>query len=232
MTTMALSFSRLSTFEQCQQKFDYLYVSKAVKDSDNQYTIYGNRVHEALEKYGKAVEANDAEAHQILSDGEAFKEVEKFLPLVNRITGQPGQKLFEFQMTIRRDFTPCDWFATDAWLRSIADVLVINKNVAFVIDWKTGKIKMNPTQLKLFALMVMEHFPAVDTVKTAFVWLAHDDMTVDVYHRGQKQEMWDSLLPRLNAVQETVDLGVFKASPSGLCGWCPAKGICPSARRR
>ena len=229
---MALSFSRLSTFEQCQQKFDYLYVSKTAKDQDNQYTIYGNRVHEALETYGKAREANDPEAHVVLSDVDTFAEVRKFLPLVDRVLGHPGEKLFEFQMTIRRDFTPCDWFAPDAWLRSIADVLVIHKNVAFVLDWKTGKVKMNPTQLKLFALMVFEHFPAVDTVKTAFVWLAHDDITVDVYHRGQKKEMWDSLLPRLVAVQDAVDLGVFKASPSGLCNWCPAKSQCPSAKRR
>jgi len=232
MTTMALSFSRLSTFEQCQLKFEYLYVNKKVKDEDNQYTIYGNRVHEALEKYGQAKEAGTVEAQYVLSDKEAFAEVEKYLPLVDRITGQPGSKMFEFQMAIRRDFTVCDWFDPNVWLRSIADVLIINKNVAFVIDWKTGKVKANPTQLTLFALMVMEHFPAVDTVKTAFVWLAHDDITVDVYHRGQKKEMWDSLLPRLNAIQETVDLGVFKATPSGLCGWCSAKLICPSARRR
>jgi RecB family exonuclease len=231
MTTMALSFSRLSTFEQCERKFEYLYVSKLVKDEDNQYTIYGNRVHEALEAYGKAREANDPETRATLSDGETFKEIKAWVPLVDRVLGVPGDKLFEFKMAIRRDFTTCDWFAPDVWLRSIADVLVINKTTAYVLDWKTGKVKNNPTQLKLFACMVFAHFPAVDTVKTAFVWLAHDDVTMDEYKRDNLQALWMTLTPRLTAVQEAVDVGVFRATPSGLCRFCPARGICPDRKR-
>lgn len=230
-TPIALSFSRLSTFEQCAAKFDYLYISKRVQDKDNEYTIYGNRVHEALETYGKAVVANDPEAHVVLSDGTAFEEIKQWRPLVDRILSQPGHKLFEFQMALRRDHTVCDWFASDVWLRGIADVLVVNKNVAYALDWKTGKVKNNPTQLLLFACMVFAHFPAVDTVKTAFVWLQHNDITDSVYVRGKLDDYWKILTPRFQAVQDAVDAGVFPATPSGLCRFCPASGLCPSKRR-
>ena len=46
---MPLSFSRLSTFEQCPAQFDYLYVTKRVQSTMNEASEYGDRVHKLLE---------------------------------------------------------------------------------------------------------------------------------------------------------------------------------------
>ena len=229
---IAHSYSRLSTFEQCETKYDHLYVSKDVKDSDNDFTIYGNRVHEAMESYGKAYVSGTASAVDLLSDGAKFSEIEKFIPAANAILKQPGDKYFELQMAIRYDRTPCDWFASDVWLRGIADILVVNGDKAFIGDWKTGKVRSSPLQLKLFACMVMALFPQVNTVRTAFIWLAHDEITDDTFTRDMLSDLWDTLMPRFDAVQQAVDVGVFKSKPSGLCNWCPAKGVCPDRRAR
>lgn len=214
-----LSYSRLSTFEQCPAKFDYLHVTKSVRDEGSEHSLYGDRVHKALEEYGKTKAAPAG----------AEKEVARFLPLVDTILKQNGDKLFEYQMAIRRDKSPCGWFDNDVWLRSIADVLVIDDPTAFVFDWKTGKVRENPTQLKLFAAMVMSHLP-VNTVKTCYVWLQYEQVTMDTYHRADLPAIWSSLEPRLDYVQDTIEHGVFKTKPSGLCPWCPAKGVCPDAR--
>lgn len=216
---IALSYSRLSTFEQCETKFQYLYVDKTVKDKDNEFTIYGTRVHEALEKYGQGT-------------APLTPETEKHQGLVDALLSQPGDKYFEHQMALDEYKTPCDWFNPKVWLRGIADVLIVNGDVAFVIDWKTGKVKDNPTQLKLFACMVMEHFPAVKRVKTAFVWLGHNEVTSQTFSREYLQEMWNTLTPRMDAVQQAVTLGFFKSKPTGLCNWCPAKDVCPDRKKR
>ncbi|MFZ1754114.1 MAG: PD-(D/E)XK nuclease family protein [Caldilineaceae bacterium] len=229
---IALSYSRLSTFEQCERKFSYLYVDKTVKDKDNEFTLYGTRVHEALENYGKAKADGTAVARDVLSDNRQFDEVRKHLPMVDAMLAKPGDKYFEHQMALREDRTPCDWFAPDIWLRGIADVLIVNGDTAFVVDWKTGKVKDNPTQLKLFACMVMEHFPAVQRVKTAFVWLGHNEVTSQTFGREHLQDMWNTLLPRMDAVQQAVTLGFFKSKPTGLCNWCPAKDVCPDRKKR
>lgn len=57
---MPLSFSRLSTFEQCESKFDYLYVSKRVQDQSNEASDYGDRVHKTLEAYALASDTERA----------------------------------------------------------------------------------------------------------------------------------------------------------------------------
>jgi RecB family exonuclease len=231
---MPLSFSRLSTFENCQAQFDYLYVSKRVQNMSNEASDYGDRVHKVLEAYGLALVAGTAAARGMaaLEDDtlENKQTLERWGPLVEKITSRNGDKYFEHQMSVNRQLQPVDWFAKDVWIRSIADVLVIDGDTAYCLDYKTGKVKDNPTQLQLFAAMVMWHYPQVNTVKTSFIWLRFDEVTNAKYERRFLDSLWRALEPRFDKVQEVIDLGVFKAKPSGLCPWCAAKGFCPDAR--
>lgn len=221
---MSLSYSRLSTFENCPAKFDYLYVSKRVQDQSNEASEYGNRVHEVLEHYGTG------ELDMTTLTIEGHQTLEKWGAIVDKIKEQNGDKYYEYQMAVNRDLQPVDWFAKDTWIRSIADVLVVDGDTAYCLDYKTGKVRDNPTQLQLFAAMVMWHFPEVKTVKTSFIWLKFDEVTNSFYERRFLESLWTALEPRFDAVQDTIDLGVFDTKPSGLCPWCPAKDMCPDAR--
>ena len=226
---MPLSYSRLSTFESCPAKFDYLYVTKRVKDKDNEFTIYGNRVHEALERYGKGETDNiAAKGESALQD--VTEDITKHYPLIDKILARPGEKLFEQQMAITRQKVPCEWFAPDVWIRGIADVLVVDNEKAWCLDWKTGKPKDNPTQLQLFAALTFAYYPNVNEVRTSFIWLNHGHTTDARYKRSMVPSLWLSLEPRFDRVQDTVEAGVYKTKPSGLCPYCPARSICPDSR--
>ena len=230
---MPLSFSRLSTFEQCPAQFDYRYVTKNVQSTTNEAADYGDRVHKVLEAYGHALTAGQeaAAAAVALEDtDEAKSTLKQWGGIVAKLTSRNGDKYFEHQMAVNRQLQPVDWFAKDVWIRSIADVLIVDGDTAYCLDYKTGKVKDNPTQLQLFAAMVMWHFPQVNTVKTSFVWLKFNEVTNAKYERRFLDALWRALEPRFDKVQETINLGVFETKPSGLCPWCPAKGFCPDAR--
>jgi len=230
MKKMPISFSRLNTFEQCGQKFEYLYVLKSVQDLGSVHTEYGTRVHEGLELYGKALLQGGASAEAVEALEGEHSESAKWFSLVRKLVTRPGDKYFEHQMALNADKQPCEWFADDVWLRGIADVLIINGDTAYLFDWKTGKVKDDPSQMMIFALMTMTHFPQVQTVKTSFVWLAYGQSTSSVYTRRMLPNLWTALGPRFDKIQEAVELGVFEAKPSPLCKWCAAKDICPNAR--
>jgi hypothetical protein len=221
---MPLSFSRLSTFETCEAQFDYLYVSKRVPNTSNEASEYGDRVHKLLEAKGRGVLDLDS------LSAEGRKTLEQWGSVVDVIMKRPGEKLFEHQMAVNADLKPVDWFAKDVWIRSIADVLVVDGDTAYCLDYKTGKVKENPTQLQLFAAMVFWHYPEVTKVKTSFIWLKFNETTNATYERRFLDSMWRALRPRFDKVQDTIELGVFKTKPSGLCPWCAAKDICPDAR--
>lgn len=227
---MPLSFSRLSTFENCQAQFDYLYVSKRVQNTSNEASDYGDRVHKTLEAYGLLATDEERAEMRAKATLEEKTTLEKWGHIVDKILARPGEKLFEHQMSVNRQLQPVDWFAKDVWIRSIADVLVVDGDTAYCLDYKTGKVKDNPTQLQLFAAMVMWLYPQVNTVKTSFIWLKFDEVTNAKYERRFLDSLWRALEPRFDKVQEVIDLGVFKAKPSGLCPWCAAKEICPDAR--
>jgi len=216
MSKFPMSYSRLSTFENCPQQFDYLYVTKNVQVVESEAMAYGTRVHEALEMYAKSRD-----------EKYLTRETRKWKSLIDRLLEKKGTHLYEYQMAVTPELEPCDWMAKDVWLRGIADVLVVDGDTAYCLDWKTGKVRDNPTQLQLFACMVFLHFPEVQTVKTAFVWLKFDQVTDMIYKRSMFDPMWRNLMQRFDYAQETIDLGVFEAKPSGLCRWCAARDICP-----
>lgn len=223
--TISHSYSRLSTFEQCAAKFDYLYVTRNVQDDGNEFTLFGNRVHEGMELIGKA--AVEGVSPPI---ADYPIELQPYVELVRRVAMQPGEKHFELRVAITQEFKPCEWMAPDVWLRGILDVLVLNGSRAVVLDWKTGKVRDNPTQLQLFAALVFTLYPQVEEVRAAFVWLGHNQLTDSIFHRRDAWRLWEGLVARFRRVEDAVDLGVFKPRPSPLCRWCPAKRICPEAR--
>jgi len=232
MGLMPLSYSRLSRFENCPSSFEHVYVNKTVQDAGSDVSLYGNRIHETMERYGRAlVDADDATLEALL-ELERGAETAQWIGLVRSMVQRAGDKYFEHQMALDAHKNPCGWFDKAVWLRAIADVLIVNGSRAYCIDWKTGKKRNNPTQLQLFAAMIFAHFPDVREVVVAYVWLAENDVTYTTYERRFVSALWGSLSPRLNAVQDAVALGVFPTKPSGLCPWCPAKEICPDARKK
>jgi len=221
VSKFAVSYSRLNTFKNCPRQFEYLYILKSVKDEGNIHTEYGERVHKSLEMYGKTLDTAHLTA-----------ETRKFKPAVDMILKRFPHAEFEYQMAINADEDECSWFDSDTWVRGILDVLAVEGSNAFVADWKTGKVKPDPEQLKMFASLVFKAYPEVDTVTSVFIWLKFDETTPVTYKRDQANILWAGLERRIDAVQEAVDTGVFPAKPSGLCPWCAAKDVCPDAKLR
>jgi len=218
MTVFPVSFSRLQTFEQCERKYEYLYVTRSVVEVGNEYTDYGTRVHTALEEY--------AGNNQALP-----KELMRFRSLVDRVLQASGDKYFEQKMTVDAEHNPVAWDSPDAYVRGIADVLVVSPSIAKALDWKTGKPRDDDRQLKLMALLVFAHFPEVEAVDTAYIWLHHDTATRACYVKKDIGDLWKVFEAKIARIVDAAALGVFKAKPSPLCGWCPAKGVCPDRRR-
>ena len=57
----------------------------------------------------------------------------------------------EQMLAIDKDFSPCEWFAKNAWYRAKVDASWRLRDRAGIIDWKTGKIVEDSVQLMLSA---------------------------------------------------------------------------------
>jgi hypothetical protein len=124
---------------------------------------------------------------------------------------------------------PTGWWDADAWLRSKIDVLVLYKDKAHVLDWKTGKRRVDFMQLELFALQVFKHFPEINTVNSTFVWLKEKSIDSEQFTRDQAPDMWRTLLDKIRRIELSLEKDKWPARPSGLCRFCPARHLCDYA---
>jgi RecB family exonuclease len=206
----AWSYSSIKTFEQCPKKYFHLKVAKDVKDEPGEAADYGTAVHLAAEEY--------------IRDGKPIPEKFAFIrPIVERLAALPGEKHAELKLGIRKDFSPCDFFAKDVWWRGIADLLVVDGHRAWCVDYKTGKSARyaDTKQLDLLAGAVFSHFPEVTTIKSSLIYVVSGNLIPKkhvITERSQYLAVFNEQLDRLDAAMEN---GVWNAKTSPLCGWCP-----------
>ena len=218
MTNLTHSFSSIKMYENCPLRYYHQRIIKSVQDKGSDATLYGERIHKALEDR--------------LRDGtELSDEAKHFEGLAKKVEqSTKGAKLhLEMEMTLNADLEPTGWWDADAWLRSKIDVLVLYKDKAHVLDWKTGKRRVDFMQLELFALQVFKHFPEINTVNSTFIWLKEKSIDSEQFTRDQAPDMWRTLLDKIRRIELSLEKDKWPARPSGLCRFCPARHLCDYA---
>jgi hypothetical protein len=203
----AWSYSKIKNFETCPKRHYHYEVAKDVSEPEGESLQYGNAVHAALAS--------------ALTDGELPNHFKNLQPWVNRVKEGGGKLLVEQNLAITSDFEKCEWFSKDAWCRAKTDVVKITGRVAMAVDWKTGKIVEDGSQLAIMAQCVFSHFPEVEAIRTEFIWLKEDATTRADFTRAKMVDVWKGLLPRVALLQNAHETQTFPPKPGGLCRrWC------------
>ena len=211
---LAFSYSAIKDFQNCARKYHVVRILKQYKQGDTTATLYGTAVHTAFENYVK--------------DGTPLPEAfQHYLPFVEPLAKIGGEIKCELKLGIRKDFTPCEFFAPDVWFRGLPDYLALNheKGIARVVDYKTGKSSRyaDTDQLELMAAMVMAHYPKINTVKGVLLFVVAKDAVKAEYTRAQLPEILSKWAGHASMIEAALEAGVWNARPSGLCGFCPVE---------
>ena len=204
------SYSSIKQYENCGRQYHEVRILKKFKSEGTEATMYGTAVHSALEDYmmlGTPIP-------------EKFKQFQGYADTIGRAK---GDRLCELKMGIRADFTPCGFFDKDVWFRGVPDVLIVNGEVARVADWKTGKSSRyaDTDQLELMAGMVFSHYPDVQRVKGALVFLVAKDFVTADYTRGQFAGIMSKWAGKASRIEAALESGVWNPRKSPLCRFCP-----------
>jgi hypothetical protein len=202
------SYSSLSAFLKCPRQFDLVRNKKVVKDQGNEATVWGSRVHDALE-------------HRIKDRTPMPAGLERFESVAQELESWSDDWITEEKFGLTENLEPTDFFARDVWCRGVLDVYTVRGNRAFVADYKTGKMRPDMSQLKLFAAAIFHKYQHVDKIKTAFIWLNHDSKTVEDFTREDLSFIWKYFLPQLRRLEIAYEKDVWPPNPSPLCAWCP-----------
>lgn len=213
------SYSSIKLYENCPYRYFRQRVLKDAVDEGGEASKHGERIHQYLEV-------------RLKESAALPQEIANYEPLcasVERIS-KGGELLIEHELVLTENLTPTGWWSADAWLRSKLDILVINGDLANVMDWKTGKRNADQFQMQLFAAQVFQNYPEVQSVKTSLVWLKTMEMDTEVYGRAQVNDLWADVMKRIQRIYKSLEYDNWPAKPSGLCRFCPARHDCDSAR--
>lgn len=211
------SYSKYKNYELCPKRHYEIDIAKTAKDTEdddpNSALNWGNRVHKEIAAALKGVPLSP--------------EMAAYQPWVNRVLKGPGQLLVEMKYAITRDFQATQYFAKDVWYRGIGDVVRVDRNLALILDWKTGKVLEDSVQLMLMAQCLFSHYPDLTHVRSEFVWLKEGCTTPELFTRQEVAEQWLTLLPRVKLMEDASKLMNFPPKPGHLCKkYCPVTS-CP-----
>ena len=208
MTIPAWTYSQLEKFETCPRQFYHVRVKRDVVEPPTEATLWGGRVHEAMEYR--------------IKDGTALPDgMTQWEGLATKIANMAGEKFCEVEMALDENFQPAPW--GQAWTRGIADLLIVNGDKAVNLDYKTGKRKLTH-QLMLYAGYTFAIYPKVNTVVTGFVWMRDKKIDKETFTRDQVPIIWQTFIPKVRKLESAYERDAWPARPSGLCkGWCPVK---------
>jgi hypothetical protein len=208
-TDFTWSYSSLKDYINCPRQYHEVKVLKRFTKRVTPQMRYGTEVHSAIEDY--------------VREGKPLKKnYEIYKPMLDAVREIPGEKFCEFKMALDRNMSPCS-YGKDYWVRGIADLVVIDGDSGFVIDYKTGSNKYpDPNQLKLMAIMAFAHFPELQSIKAGLLFVAHASFVTEEYTRDMVSSMWEKYFaPDLDRLRGSYTSNVWNPNQTPLCGWCP-----------
>lgn len=209
---VAGSFSRITDFNNCGWAFYLKSILKAYPFQSNAAMDRGNEIHKNLEGCVKDLKAKlHPEATYAIQTLEELRQY----PVVH------GEMEIAFDSKKKK----VEWFADNAWFRVKIDGVGINGTKALIVDWKTGKIRPNLYQLRIYAVAVFTLFPKVKEVVVRYVWLDGMDHTDEKFKRTEMKEIWKEIDADMKKIQAVADARGWENEkrPSRLCDWCPVK---------
>jgi hypothetical protein len=202
------SFSSLKDYVNCPKQYQEIKVLKNFFKKPTPQMLYGTEVHKACEDY-------------VREGTPLAKNYERFKSVLDALVDIPGHKYPEHKMALNHGKEPCS-YGKDYWVRGIVDLLIVDGDHAFIVDYKTGSNRYpDPKQLKLMALMTFAHFPEVNVIKAGLLFVMHESFMDEHYQREDISKLWKAFEGDLARLQLSYDNDTWQPNPTPLCGWCP-----------
>ena len=201
------------SWEQCPRKAWHSYIAKDVEREQSTAMAWGIRVHEVLEQHIKT--------------GEPLPEGFRHYAHLYQFPPQGYSIQAELKLGIKQDGRACHFFDPDVYCRGVIDVVLLKDNrpdMAMLIDHKTGKVREDPGELELHAVLLNAYYPLLRHIKGWYNWLAVDRMG-QVHDLSETRKNLQRLQRTHARIEQAFTLGAeaFPPRQGPLCGWCPVK---------
>ena len=213
------SYSSLKLFETCPRKYQAERITKEVPFVQGEAALYGELLHKAAEEY--------------IRDGKAIDPKFDFIqPYLDKLNAIEGRKICEMKLGVKRydgRLVACDFFDSEVWFRGVADLVILDGDRAWIVDYKSGKSAKyaDIRQLALMAAALFLKYPEVKKIKTSLLFVVSKEFVKEDFSKDYGLSIFSELHGLLSARDAAYEADVWNPRPNGLCSrWCQVKS-CP-----
>ena len=200
------SYSRISDYDKCPRAFREKNLTKRAPFQTSAAMERGKLMHEIL-----AAAVHDPTVNVPTE----FDYANKALIEIQ----EADDKRVEMDMAFNPEKKVVGWLAADVHFRSKLDVLIKKGTHYKIIDWKSGKLRLDSQQLRFYGAAVFAMSPKAKTVDAEFVFV---DARQEISATFNREEHFDQLWAEIDGSLETINKDfTWIAKPSPLCRWCP-----------
>ena len=206
---LVLSYTMLNTYLTiCPYQAAERFIWKNIPFFETDQMREGTAVHEAMEnRVGKKVPLP-----------EKYKPHEAFaIPL-----DQFQQVQCEAQLGITREGQHTRFFGDDVYLRGKLDCSIVHGNKAYLVDWKNGKVREDPFELEVQAVLLKAKYPQLTDIKGQYGWLQHGKMG-QLHTLSDTDRTWGIVRNTGDQIAADRKSGNFEKREGPLCKFCPCK---------
>jgi putative RecB family exonuclease len=250
----SFSHSKLTTYQQCPQKYKFRYVDEIPPPIRSIELHLGDTVHRALEKlYADAMQGQAHSSDGILAFYQQ-KWDEGYTPQMRIVrSGTTAQTYLEYGrqmlLTYHRRFYPFTQSTTleleekflfpvseKHEIRGIIDRLAKAGDGSLEIhDYKTSRRLPNPSQvsadaqLALYELALRHRWPETGHISLVWHYLAFDKEIRIAKTPQQLKTVQENTLGHIKRIESATG---FPTHVTPLCDWCEYKEICPAMKKQ
>lgn len=214
------SYSRIAVYQQCPRKFKYSYIDKIkVPFVYNEALVKGGAVHSVLEHFPNQSDHKHAKKY--------FHVAEEFLksPIGWELINKPAAK--ELDIALNKSLEPCGYKDKDALFRGSVDRIVVDSDMFWLIDWKTGKLReqryQSYDQLMFYAIWVFIKYPQINKVKISYYYVEHLESNDLILERQYFENYKKNLLNNITDIEKDNE---FNKNITKLCDYCDYQEHC------
>lgn len=219
------SYSKLNTFDQCQKKFEYIYVNKISIDAgyiDPSYFKRGRFLHAYIANRLNGGDGTNMKRYDV-----EINDKMHLIDCANHALDNDYIKfsydfdinMIESYIALNNKLNPIK-VKEPSILNGYIDYFAVKDNYAVIVDWKSGKFRSdtNYFQLKLYALWLIQKYPKITEIDLVFYYVEHDKIKLKIVTPQKIFSFKNNLIEKINFIENTTE---FHTNESKLCKKCP-----------
>lgn len=205
-TRLIWTYTMLHTYRDvCAHQAYRRYVKRDIPYVETPQMRWGNEVHSAMEL-------------RIGGNKQLPDSMRQWEPIAAAFDGKSAK--VEMKLAIDRNGHPCEYFDNaKVWGRGKGDVVLVNGETAYLGDHKTGKVKEDPFELEVHAMLLHAKFPHLKKIVGQFLWLK-EDRPGQLHDLSDTRKTWEEVSRLYGLMLQDRANDTWEKRRSGLCSWC------------